>query len=72
MGFILGLASELFVLIVAVCLILYFGGYRTPKAGDEEKLKRFNELKERHGKKIVVLGVVLIVFTVFRIVSFLA
>ena len=69
MGNILGIIGELIPIIAGVYCVLYFGGYKEPKTNDAEKLKRFNEIKGKHGKKIKILGYILIIFGVFNLIK---
>lgn len=67
MGNVLGLIGELIPMAGGIYLILYFGGYKTPNIKNEKELKKFNLRKENHGKKIIVLGAFLIIFSIYNI-----
>ena len=69
MGNIFGILGELIPIIIGIYCITYFGGYKTPKSNDSEKIQRFNEIKDEHGKKITVLGFILVAFGVFNLVK---
>jgi hypothetical protein len=64
-----GIIGELVPIISGVYCILYFGGYKIPKT--KENLDGFNKLKEKHGKKIVILGIILILFGSYNLTAYL-
>ncbi len=68
MGNIFGIIGELIPIILGVYCVLYFGGYKQPKTNDTEKLERFNEIKEKHGGKIKILGYILILLGAFNLI----
>ena len=66
MGNIFGIIGELIPIFGGILCVLYFGGYKEPK--DPEKLEKLNEIKEKHGKKLTILGYFLIILGAFNIV----
>ncbi len=69
MGNLLGIIGDLIPIITGLYCVLYFGGYKEPLSNDEEKLERFNAIKEKHGKKLTILGYVLMIFGVCNLVA---
>ncbi|MDO6739396.1 hypothetical protein [Wenyingzhuangia sp. 2_MG-2023] len=67
---IFGIIGELIPIIGGVYCVLYYGGYKTPKAKNDESLKKFNEQKEKHGKKFTILGYLLIAYGLFNIIRY--
>ncbi len=72
MGIILGVFGEILAIIIGLYCLLYFGGFISPKAEDDSKLEQFNKLKNKHGKKIMALGLVLILYGIINIIRFFA
>ena len=71
MGNIFGLIGALIPIALGVYLILYFGGFKAPNSTDTEKLEKFNSLKTKHGKKIVLLGIINLIYGVYNLIQFL-
>ena len=71
MGQIFGILGELIPLVAGVYCILYFGGYQTPKYNDESQKLKFEELKDKHGKKFYFGGIFLAFYGAYGIIQIL-
>lgn len=68
---IFGAIGEIIPIVAGIYCILYFGGYKSPKTKNNESLDKFENLKKKHGKKIILMGVFLILFGVFNLVKYM-
>lgn len=68
---IFGAIGELIPILGGIYCILYFGGYKTPKTKNNEKLEKFENMRARHGKKITIIGVFLVLFGAFNLLKYL-
>ncbi len=67
MGQILGILGELIPLLGGIYIVVYFGGYRTPKYKNEAQKESFEKLRSKHGKKVFYLGIFLILYGAYGI-----
>lgn len=70
MGNIFGVVGALIPIIVGIYCILYFGGYKTPKSKDTAALEKFENTKTKHGKKLIFMGVFLVLYGLFNLRTF--